>query len=80
MEWDECTTSVEGRLILEQSAIWKATITVADFQSQAVKNARDLRIKNKNYRNLLGIVVEDVEWKAQPFLTLQIAEPRCAKS
>jgi type IV secretory pathway TrbF-like protein len=80
VEWDECTWSPEGRLILEQSAVWKATVTVADFQSQAVKKARDLRIQQQNWRNPLGIVVDTIEWKAQPFLTIQIAEPRCAKS
>jgi len=80
VEWDECTTSMEGRLMVEQSATWKATVTVADFQSTAVKNARDLRIKNRDYRNLLGIVVDDLEWKPQPFLTAPVAEARCAKS
>jgi type IV secretory pathway TrbF-like protein len=81
VEWDECTVSPEGRLLLEQSAAWKATVTVADFQSKAVQDARALRLKNKIYRNLLGIVVDDVvDWKPQPFLTIQIAEPRCAKS
>lgn len=77
VEWDECTFTHEGRLILEESAYWKATLTVADFQGQAAKKARELRLRQKNYRNILGIVVDDIKWEPRPFATMAIAQQRC---
>jgi type IV secretory pathway TrbF-like protein len=77
VEWDECTVSAEGKLVLEESGYWKATLTVADFQSKAVIEARQLRLKKKNLRNFLGIMVDDIKWDVQRYPTPMAAEGRC---
>jgi type IV secretory pathway TrbF-like protein len=77
VEWEECTANSGGQLVLLESASWKATLAVADFQSQAVIKARELRLSQRNYRNLLGILVDDIQWKPEPYASYQQALSRC---
>lgn len=77
VEWDECTANSAGQLVLAESAYWKATLSVADFQSEAVKKARELRLSQKNFRNLLGILVDDIQWNPEPYPTYKHAMNRC---
>ena len=58
----------------EESGRWTATLVIADFQSQVAQQERDLRRKQRNYRNLLGIVVDDISWQRRPLLS-QIQPP-----
>jgi type IV secretory pathway TrbF-like protein len=67
-EWEEKTYDQEGRLLPDESGRWTATLTIADFQSQVAQHERDLRRKQRQYRNLLGIVVDDVSWSVRPLL------------
>jgi type IV secretory pathway TrbF-like protein len=66
VEWDETARDMEGHLVPSECGKWKAFLTVADFQSDASKYARDFRLKQKDYRNILGIVVDDVSWSGRP--------------
>jgi len=68
VEWDEKTYNQEGREVKEESGRWKATLTVADFHSQAAKHERELRAKKRQYRNILGIVVDGVSWQVRPLI------------
>lgn len=68
-EWEEKTYDPNGGLLTEESGRWTATLTIADFQSQAAQQERDLRRKQRNYRNLLGIVVDELSWQRRPLLS-----------
>jgi type IV secretory pathway TrbF-like protein len=74
-EWDEHTYDHQGQVLPEESGRWKATLTIADFQSQVAQQERDLRRKHRNYRNLLGIVVDDISWQRRPLLSQQQPPP-----
>lgn len=68
--WDETTISPSGQPIPDQSGRWEATLTLVDFQEKAIMRWRDLRVQKSDYRNLQGIVVEDIRWKRVGGLTL----------
>ena len=67
--WEEKTYDQNGQLMPEESGRWTATLVIADFQSQVAQQERDLRRKQRNYRNLLGIVVDDISWQRRPLLS-----------
>jgi type IV secretory pathway TrbF-like protein len=69
VEWEEKTYNQEGRVMPEESGRWKATLTIADFHSQAARQERELRAKKRQYRNILGIVVDGVSWQVRPLLS-----------
>jgi type IV secretory pathway TrbF-like protein len=76
-EWEEIAYNPQGEPVPYESGRWKATITVADFQSKAAQDEKLVRRKQGNYRNLLGIVVDDVQWRGRPLLSqLQTPPPR----
>jgi type IV secretory pathway TrbF-like protein len=77
VSWDEFTRDQNGELVREESGYWEATVTVADFQTKAVQQQRELRLKKRDYRNILGIFVDDIAWKGRPmFFTPQPGEGR----
>ena len=73
-QWEEKTYDHNGQLLPEESGRWTATLVIADFQSQVAQQERDLRRKQRNYRNLLGIVVDDVSWQRRPLFS-QVQPP-----
>jgi type IV secretory pathway TrbF-like protein len=76
-EWEEIAYNPQGQPVPYESGRWKATITVADFQSKAAQDEKLVRRKQGNYRNLLGIVVDDVQWSGRPLLSqLQTPMPQ----
>lgn len=68
--WDEATVTPHGQPIPDQSGRWEATLTLVDFQDKALRRWRDLRVQKQDYRNLQGIVVEDIRWKRVGGLTM----------
>ena len=74
-EWEEKTYDQDGRLLPDESGRWTATLTIADFSSQVAQQERDLRRKQRQYRNLLGIVVDEVSWSVRPLLSQRQPQP-----
>jgi type IV secretory pathway TrbF-like protein len=68
-QWEEKTYDQDGRVLPEESGRWTATLVIGDFQSQVAQQERDLRRKQRHYRNLLGIMVDDISWQRRPLLS-----------
>lgn len=66
VKWDERTYGPSGNLILKESARWTATLTIGEFHTKAAKEALNLRIKKKEHRNLLGILIDGISWEERP--------------
>ena len=60
VEWEERAYTPEGRLVLQDTLRWKATLRVADFQDQAAKRQMQLMRTQNNYRNILGVFMDEV--------------------
>jgi type IV secretory pathway TrbF-like protein len=65
-EWREEVYDQTGQLLLEESGLWKATLRVANWQSKTAQQELDLRRKQRNFRNVMGIFVDEVAWTMRP--------------
>lgn len=62
VEWREEAYMQSGVLVQEESGIWRATITLADFAGKAAQQEMDLRRRARNFRNIDGVFLHDVNW------------------
>ena len=72
--WEETAHEPTGAKIVQESGRWEATLGLADFSDKAARERLNLRITQRNYRNLLGIAVDDIQWKHRPPLA-QLVPP-----
>jgi type IV secretory pathway TrbF-like protein len=70
VEWEETAVDPNGRVMAHESGMWKATLTVADFQSKAATEERTLKRQRRNYRNIRGILIDDISWSGRPLLVV----------
>ena len=66
VEWEETAVEPTGAKVAQESSPWLATLTLADFSDKANRERMNLRLDQRNYRNLLGIAVDDIQWKPRP--------------
>ena len=66
VEWEETAVEPSGAKVAQESSRWEATLGIADFADKANIQSRNLRMDRRNYRNLLGIAVDDIQWKQRP--------------
>ena len=66
VEWREDVYDQGGQLLVDESGRWKATMRIADFQSQTAQQEVDLRRKTRNFRNILGVFIDEVSWTMRP--------------
>jgi type IV secretory pathway TrbF-like protein len=66
VEWREEVYDQSGQLLPEESGLWKATVRVADWQSKAAQEAFNLLRAKRTYRNIQGIVVDEISWSMRP--------------
>ena len=66
VEWQERTYDADGGLLMQESARWHATLTIGEFHTQAAKEARSLRWKKREYRNMVGVLVDGITWDSRP--------------
>lgn len=66
LEWREETIDPNGALVVKESGYWTAKATVGEFHTKAAKEMRALRLQRQEYRNLMGIIVDDVYWTHRP--------------
>lgn len=66
IEWREDAYDPSGQWLVEESGLWKATIRIADFASTTAQAEVDLRRKRRNFRNILGVFVDEVSWTVRP--------------
>jgi type IV secretory pathway TrbF-like protein len=64
--WREEAVDLQGMLIRDESCLCSATLDVADFQGPAARQEMDLRRRKKDFRNLFGVFVDGVQWRAEP--------------
>ena len=62
VEWEETAVEPSGTKVAQESARWEAILVIADFSDKANRERANLRSDSKNYRNLLGIAVDDIQW------------------
>ena len=74
VEWEETAVEPSGAKIAQESSRWEADLGIADFSDKAARERMNLRLNQRNYRNLLGIAVDDIQWKQRPALG-QLAPP-----
>jgi hypothetical protein len=72
--WDETTFESSGVQVAQESGRWHALLSIADVHGKAARERLDLHLAQRNYRNLLGIVVTDMQWKQRPPLTPAVAQ------
>jgi type IV secretory pathway TrbF-like protein len=66
VEWREEVYDQSGQLLVDESGLWKATVRIADFQSKTAQEEVDLRRKKQNFRNILGVFIDEVSWTMRP--------------
>jgi type IV secretory pathway TrbF-like protein len=66
VEWREEVYDPSGQLLTDESGLWTATVRIANWQSQTAQQEVDLRRKAKNFRNVLGVFVDEVSWTMRP--------------
>jgi type IV secretory pathway TrbF-like protein len=66
VDWKEEVYDQSGQLLTDESGLWTATVRVASWQSQTAQQEVDLRRKAKNFRNILGVFVDEVSWTMRP--------------
>ena len=64
--WREDVYDQSGQLLTDESGLWTATVRIASWQSQTAQQEVDLRRKAKNFRNVLGVFVDEVSWTMRP--------------
>jgi type IV secretory pathway TrbF-like protein len=64
--WEETAVEPSGAKVVQESSSWEAELTLADFSDKAARERRNLRLDQRNYRNLLGIAIHDIRWKQRP--------------
>ena len=72
--WDETAVEPSGAKIAQESSRWEADLSLADFSDKAARERLNLRLDQRNFRNLLGIAVDDIRWKQRPPLS-QLVPP-----
>lgn len=68
VEWEETAFEPSGAKIAQESSRWEADLAIADFSDKAHRAHMTLLLGQRNYRNLLGIAVDDIQWKQRPAL------------
>ena len=66
VEWEETAVEPSGAKVAQESSSWEADLTLADFSDKAARERRNLRLDQRNFRNLLGIAVDGIQWKQRP--------------
>jgi hypothetical protein len=57
---------MSGQLLVDESGLWTAYLTIADFQSKTARAEMELRRKKRSYRNVYGVFVDEIHWQARP--------------
>jgi type IV secretory pathway TrbF-like protein len=65
-EWREEAYDRNGQMLGIESGLYKATLRIADFQSTTAQVEMDLRRKQRNFRNLMGVYVDELRWNMRP--------------
>lgn len=66
VSWREEAYDTQGTLLRDESGIWTATLTLADFTSKVAKQELSLRRAQKEFRNLFGLFIDGIRWDRQP--------------
>jgi type IV secretory pathway TrbF-like protein len=65
-DWREEAYDRHGQLLSLESGLYRATLRLADFQSTTAQVELDLRRKQRNFRNLMGLYVDELRWTMRP--------------
>lgn len=61
--WKETAWDLYGQCLEEESGYWELGVRIADFSSQTAQDEMSLRRKQRNFRNLFGVFIDEPLWK-----------------